>query len=179
MLSLGKAARRVAYSIVAAARPPHRTYASRCISLAMRNFFAHDGREARRPRIQRSSHLGQILRVIIVFARDRSRRVVQDALDDFIRHAHLAEMGGDGPTEIVGVEWLLNAGRQKPLSPSNQGPSPSMRRPVWSPSCATPASASAKRRGSVKGASRMGSCDPRPSPWRSVSTGQAPRRASA
>ena len=47
------------------------------------------------------------------------------------------------------------------------------------PSCATPASASAKRRGSAKGASRMGSCDPRPSPWPSASTGQAPRPAGA
>ena len=35
------------------------------------------------------------------------------------------------------------------------------------------------RRGSVKGASRMWSCDPTPSPWRNASTGQAPRPASA
>ena len=35
-----------------------------------------------------------------------------------------------------------------------------MRKPVWSPSCTTPASASAKRRGSAKGASRMAELRP-------------------
>src|SRR5262245_31282125 len=58
--------------------------------LAAFNDLAHTAR----PRLQRSPHRLEMLGVVVVLARNGSRRMIEHALDDLIRNAHIAEAGG-------------------------------------------------------------------------------------
>jgi hypothetical protein len=98
---------------------PHPAFPSSCIWLAMRSAFSDDRGKATRPCIQRRPHLRQIFCVIVVFARDGSRSVVQDSLNNFVGDAHIAQVRCRSASKIMRVEWVLDAHFPKLVAAAN------------------------------------------------------------
>ena len=80
---------------------------------------AHDAPDVLRPQVQGRPLLGQLLRVVVVDARDASLGVAQHAANDVVGNAKIAKTCGHCPADVAQLPFLKanEALPQRPLPP--------------------------------------------------------------